>query len=337
MPILDLSCEGLQMINRNVNIDLIKCIACIAIVGLHAVGMNNYSIYYLCGCGVPLFFMVNGYLMLSKDSIDYPYIFRKFIQIAKVVFFWNLLITVPVVVFRKKLVNPISLSFKSLLQQGYLWHFWFFGALLLLYLVLPPLHRLCKKDLRIHIFLLLLCFGVCLAMSLLSMKKGYPLYAYVPQTLRLWIWLFFFLLGGIMPVIFHKIQKLPMALHAILFLSSALINNSSLKHISLFITQSRIAEYYYDYISSIVFYFMLFTLLLRVPIKEAWQKKISFASSLTMGIFILHPIILTGVHAIHPISGQAAPIAFWIILTLVSAMLTHFMSKIPLVKELVKL
>ena len=71
------------MSERNANLDLIKCIACIAVVGLHAVGMNNYTIYYFCDFGVPLFFMVNGYLLLSHDEAGYSYAFRKIFLIIK--------------------------------------------------------------------------------------------------------------------------------------------------------------------------------------------------------------------------------------------------------------
>lgn len=35
------------MKTRNINLDLIKCIACIAVVGLHSVGMINYT-FIIC-------------------------------------------------------------------------------------------------------------------------------------------------------------------------------------------------------------------------------------------------------------------------------------------------
>lgn len=45
----------IQMKTRNCNLDLIKCLACLGVVGLHSVGMVNYTIYYLCGISVPSF------------------------------------------------------------------------------------------------------------------------------------------------------------------------------------------------------------------------------------------------------------------------------------------
>ncbi len=325
------------MINRNVNLDLIKCIACFAVVGLHAVGMNNYTIYYLCGCGVPLFFMVNGYLMFSKDNINYSYAFHKILQIVKIVFFWNLLITLPVLLLRHKPVNPFALSFHSLLQKGYLWHFWFFGALLLLYLILPPLHRLFGQKRILHIITVIICFLICLSMSITSMVKGYPLHAYIPQSLRLWTWLFYFAAGGLVAVFQSHIHKFPLVLHVVLTVCAALWNNQALKHIGLYLTKSRIADYYYDYLSSVIYYLMLFTLFIRIPLKQTLHRPVIFAGGLTMGIFILHPIFLTGINAFYTPGDKASAIALWIGLTFVSALISFIMSKLPLIKELIKL
>lgn len=323
--------------SRNVNLDLIKCIACIAVVGLHAVGMHDYSIYYLCGCGVPLFFMVNGYLMFSKETITYSYILHKILQIVKIVFAFNLLITLPVLAFRHKFVNPFTLSLNSLFQKGYLWHFWFFGALLLIYLILPPLHRLLRFRIRLHIATTIICLFICLFMSILSLKKGYPLHAYIPQSLRIWTWLFYFTAGGLLSKLLPKLAAFPLLLHAILLIIFSFINNKSLKYIGLFVTQSRIADYYYDYFTSIVYYCFLFTLLMRIPICNIGKKGIIFASSLTTGIFILHPILLTGIQSYYTPAGHLTVLVFWFALTLLSAFISFVMSKLPFFKELIRL
>ena len=59
---------------RNTNIDLIRAIACFAIVGLHSFTKDEAIsswIYYLCGFAVPFFFMASGYFLLNrKDTMD---------------------------------------------------------------------------------------------------------------------------------------------------------------------------------------------------------------------------------------------------------------------------
>lgn len=218
------------MKTRNCNLDLIKCLACLGVVGLHSVGMVNYTIYYLCGISVSLFFMVNGYLMFSRSSLPYSYALRKIRNLLIPVIGWNILILIPVVVVRHKFVNPITLLLKSLFQQGYLWHFWFLGSLILIYLVMPLLYWL-LHDHTLALSLLCMLLALCsICLCLLSMHRGYSIQQYVPQTLRLWTWLFFFLFGGLCAVKAEKNSlflsiHMPLWLHWILVLLLAILNN----------------------------------------------------------------------------------------------------------------
>lgn len=325
------------MNERNSNLDLIKCVACISVVGLHAVGMSNYTIYYLCDCGVPLFFMVNGYLLISRDKIDYPYVFHKIFNIIKVVFLWNLLITIPVFIFRHKLVNPLRLSVESLLQKGYLWHFWFFGALIIIYLLLPPLHAFLTKKALHHRAACLILMGICLIMNTLSMIKGFPLHMLIPQPLRLWTWLFYFLLGGLFSYIPPRIYRLSVFSHGILLLLFTIINNTAEKRIGLYLIGSRLAEYFYDDLTSIIWYVLLFTFLLRIPLHDFLIVPVTKLSSLTMGIFVIHPILLALLNSLYVPAGTGSILAFWTLVTLISLIITFFISKIPVANHLVKL
>ncbi|MBD5501659.1 MAG: acyltransferase family protein [Lachnospiraceae bacterium] len=322
---------------RNANLDLIKSVACIGVVGLHAVSMNNYTIYYLCDCGVPLFFMVNGYLLLSREQVSYRYAFRKIASILKIVLSWNFLIAIPVLIFRQKMINPFRLAFDSLLQKGYLWHFWFFGALIIIYLLLPILHRLFFNKSYIQRNMCLMFMGVCLCIDILSMIKGYPLGMFVPQPLRLWTWLFYFLSGGLFATQKQRIQQLSIRVHGIFLLCFTIISNISEKKMGLYLIHSRLAEYFYDNLFSIVWYCLLFTFLLRLPLKESYGIWISRFSSLTMGIFIIHPILLFALNALFTPAGTVAAVCFWIGLTLVSMLIGYVMSKIPIARELIKL
>lgn len=325
------------MRKRNVNLDLIKSIACICVVGLHTVSMNNYTLYYLCDCGVPLFFMVNGYLLLSREQADYRYVFHKIAHILKIVLCWNFLIAIPVLIFRQKMINPFRLAFNSLLQKGYLWHFWFFGSLIIIYLFLPVFHRMFFEKKRLHRAACLVFMGICFCMSVLSIIKGYPLSMFIPQPLRLWTWVFYFLAGGLFAVESQKIQQFPISIHGILLLFFTLFSNIAEKKVGLYLVHSRLAEYFYDNLFSIVWYCLLFTFLLRIPIKASYGVWISRFSRLTMGIFIIHPILLFALNTrITPV-GTISVLSFWLGLTLLSLLIGYVMDKIPVVRELIRL
>ena len=53
-----------QTDRRDCSIDLIRVIACVAVVGLHTfpkdLSLVTASLYYLCGFAVPFFFMSSG-------------------------------------------------------------------------------------------------------------------------------------------------------------------------------------------------------------------------------------------------------------------------------------
>ena len=330
------------MKTRNCNLDLIKCLACLGVVGLHSVGMVNYTIYYLCGISVPLFFMVNGYLMFSRSSLPYSYALRKIRNLLIPVAGWNILIMIPVMVVRHKFVNPITLCLKSLFQQGYLWHFWFFGSLMLIYLVMPMLYRLLRDHplaLSMVCMLLALC-SICI--SLLSMQRGYSIQQYVPQTLRLWTWLFFFLFGGLCAVKAEKNSLLlaihmPLWLHGILVLLLAILNNFCIKKTGLYLIHNRLADLFYDNPSSVLWYTVTFLFLLRLPIHAEKAKALIVSlCSLTMGIFILHPILLAGISAVYVPDGTFSAVVLWLSLTVISGAVTFVIGKIPFVNLLIR-
>lgn len=342
------------MSRRNLNLDLIKCIACIGVVGLHSVGMINYTIYYLCGVSVPFFFMVNGYLMFSKESIPYTYAFKKALSLLRIVVLWNLMILIPVLLFRHKLVNPITLCLKSLLQQGYLWHFWFFGALMLLYLALPVLHHLFyERTRRLAVCCIVLAL-ICAALSILSMHFGYSIESYVPQTLRLWTWLFYFLFGGLSamlkadvqaraksaPVIEqqHKCTHIPLPVHGITCVLLALLNNISIKKTGLYLIHNRLADLFYDQPSSILWYTIAFLFLLRITIPSGKGAScIRWFSSLTLGIFILHPLLLTAIQTFYTPAGTIHAIILWAALVISSGCISFILLRIPFTKKLIQL
>ena len=80
---------------RNVNLDGLKLLACFAVIGLHVFTYNYNNtiityIHYMCGYAVPIFFLVNGYLILNKKEVTYTYTAKKILKILFLVVLWNL-------------------------------------------------------------------------------------------------------------------------------------------------------------------------------------------------------------------------------------------------------
>lgn len=326
------------MSNRNVNLDLVKVLASIGVVGLHAIGMVNYSIYYFCDFAVPLFMMVNGYLMFNKSGITPAYAFTKILSLLKIVVCWNLLIILPVMVLRHKFVNPIRLCVNCLFQKGYLWHFWYFGALIIIYLALPLIHHLIKNRPILHLILVVILVLISVTISIMSMVRGYSIQKYVPQTLRIWTWLMFFLFGGLCTTsYFDKLLNIPLWLHSVLTAVFAFVNNIVEKKVGLYLIHERIADLFYDDITSIIWYCLLFTLLLRVPLSALVKKAATRIEPLTLGIFIIHPILLAGASSVYTPSGTLSAVIFFVLITLLSGIVSFIMRRVVIIRELIRL
>ena len=63
---------------RNLNLDFIKILAMIFVIGMHSgtsfyignIDVNRYYRLTICGTAIPLFFTVSGYLLLGRKNIN---------------------------------------------------------------------------------------------------------------------------------------------------------------------------------------------------------------------------------------------------------------------------
>ena len=94
---------------------------------------------------------------------------------------------------------------------------------------------------------------------------------------------------------------------------------------------------FYSPLLSIIWYCLLFTFLLRLPVKDSLRTYISSFSSLTMGIFIIHPILLFALNSLFTPSGTVAVLFFWLGLTIVSFLISYTLSRIPVARKLITL
>ena len=119
---------------RNTGLDLLKIIACFACVVLHVTGMVpvasagyglQNALYYIAGLAVPVFFMVNGALLLNKADLGYRYVSKKIANILVIVFAWNVLFFLEKLLLERTTTDPAAASLRSFVQGDYFWQFWF--------------------------------------------------------------------------------------------------------------------------------------------------------------------------------------------------------------------
>ncbi|HEW9214735.1 TPA: acyltransferase [Streptococcus pneumoniae] len=310
---------------KDINLDLLKVIACVGVVLLHTemggfkeTGSWNFStyLYYLGTYSIPLFFIVNGYLLLGKKEITYSYILQKVKYILITVLSWTFIVWL----FKRDFsVNPIKKLIGSLVQKGYFFQFWFFGALILIYICLPVLKQFLNSK-RSYLYFLSVLLVIGLIFELTNIVLQMPIQTYVIQTFRLWTWLFYYILGGFISqfdknTIKNGFKRWMKVIAVLLLLVSPFI----LFFIAKTTYHNFFAEYFYD---------ILLVKVVSVGI---------FLSNQTMGIFIIHTYIMKVWEKLFGFNFIGSYLLFAIFTLSVSFIIVGMLMKIPYFNRIVKL
>lgn len=326
---------------RNYGLDLLKIIACFSVVILHVAGRRDgvfdRIIYYLGGSAVPIFFMVNGYLLLNKDTITYSYIFKKIYNILFIVVSWNLLLTLIKFIVKGDINNFFIDSLKNLLQIGYFYQFWFFGALIIIYIFLPILHKKFMNN-KFSLVLVLCAISISLLVDVLSIVRGSMKLSIVQeniiQTFRIWTWFSYFMLGGILgkrDILAIINSRISLKNNLIFFICSTILVVVYQLIIGPIVYGVWNAEYFYDNLITYLWVISLFILINRLD----WNtgRVFELLSSNTIGIYIIHTTIINIIVRIYDFNT----ISLLVIVLFLSILVSYILNNIPVVKRMIKL
>lgn len=328
---------------RNINLDLIKVIGCIGVVLLHTTmpgfketGRWNYSsyLYYLGTYSIPLFFMVNGYLLLGKSKITYPYILHKIKWVLITVSSWTVILW-----FLKRdfTINPIKKILASLIQKGYFFQFWFFGSLILIYLCLPILKKYLHSK-RSYLYFLSVLTIIGLIFELINFLLQMPVQIYVIQTFRLWTWFFYYILGGFVAQFnIDNLKSIFKGWMKIVSLLLLLISPIILFFIAKTTYHNLFAEYFYDNLLVKVISLGLFLTLLTLTIDASKHRMIYLLSVQTMGVFIIHTYVMQIWQKLIGFNIVGAHFFFPVFTLVISFLISMILMKIPYINRIVKL
>ena len=328
---------------RNINLDLIKVLACIGVVLLHTtmIGFKETGswnllayLYYLGTYSIPLFFMVNGYLLLGKRNITYSYILQKVRWILITVLSWTFIVWL----FKRDFaVNPVKKVLGSMVQKGYFFQFWFFGALILIYLSLPILKKILNSKRR-YLYILSSLVAIGLIFELVNIILQMPLQSYVIQTFRLWTWFFYYILGGLVAQFDKDIIKKGfnrwMKIVTVLLL---LISPVILFFLAKTIYHNLFAEYFYDILFVKIVSLGFFLTVLTLPLNENKSKWIVYLSNQTMGVFIVHTYVMKVLEKLLGFSYTGSYLLLPIFTLCLSLIVVSLLMKIPYFNRIVKL
>ena len=333
---------------RNISLDILKCSACLAVVVLHVAGNNsnpiNKFLYYFSSFAVPIFFVVNGCLMLNKQNITYKYIMKKVLGIVKVVFIWNIMITIALYVLGKGINNPIKSSLNNLIQEGYFWQFWFFGSLIIIYLFLPILHNVFKNN-KTGVYITAIFIGISCIIDVISFiraKNGYEIVQInIIQTFRIWTWFAYFLLGGLLgdeELGKNLKSKISFKINLNIVIGLSIIVVIYEYVISTFIYKIKFAEYFYDNIIMFIWIIAIFYLVDKIRyIKPKYLKFINLIGDNLIGVYIIHPTLIRVFYKLYKFDNSAENIILIVIVFILSLAISMLLSKIKFFRNMIRL
>lgn len=141
-------------------LDLVRAISLICIIWCHTnnVTFDSYLLekvkWFLGKCGVPLFFIISGYLAFPQNKPLKQYFLSKINRVVIPFILWVMIYAVTEYISG----NPIFLN-HDILNEGSA-HLWFIYIIVGLYLIVPVLDEFLRKvSKKVLVFYLLLCLA----------------------------------------------------------------------------------------------------------------------------------------------------------------------------------
>jgi len=313
---------------RNIGVDIARIAACIAVVGLHTlqreVSYVNATLYYLCGFAVPVFFMCSGYMLIGRNT-GYGYSIRKCLLLFFMLIRWGIIVYGCKYIYQFIIQGgDVDFSIKRFIvdilkggfQSGYLWQFWYLAALMFVYLMLPIVNVFIKKresvSIKRLVALWVLFVLISLAIQFTSYVCSRPIQKQFNQTLRVWTWMQYFLLGGIAKHVGMTLKGRKLACYAVI--TSVLIAIAQ-NFLGRNVLHDLHAEYFYDSALMIVWVYILFFCALNIRINPEKRPLVYKLSAYTLGVYIIHPLFMRIVSYFDFSFSIIGGIVYWFFMT----------------------
>lgn len=266
---------------RNQSIDLVKIFAMFGVMALHSTindtnTVAGFVLSRIFGISVPLFFMVSGYL-LSQREISWEYSLYKIKGILRFCFTMCFFYWLFRGIVKGSWPTMIIWDFLGcFFQKGHMWMFWYFGAMIFIYLILPK-----SKKIIIKPSVVLVLFFIVSIVFYLNVSIGFE-EQFINQTLRIWNWLFYFSLGAFLRDKIGNFSLSPFIMFILLLLFSIIFCGFT------FVLYNKIPgiEYYFGSVCCVIYAIAMFVFLAGRHIEN--NRVISSLSSLFLPVYALH-------------------------------------------------
>lgn len=312
--------------NRDLSIDVIRIVSCSLIFLCHAFTESgtSYGVIFgqLFSVGVPIFFMISGFLYSNKDipsNVSQWYLKRIRFILKPLYYFLILLLIVHISIdfkvdYKVWLFNFIPICGLTQLYINGCGHLWFITHIIICYLVTPFLQKnkmLIKKNLLsfllVYVFLLFaLSYTVPLIVVTLFASFGFYSIGYylLPDLVKQKIHYMLLILASLLPLIVRVICRR--------FFDETPFYN-------LFITNLCSA-----FLATIIFIFIYkFCKDFNLFSTEKKKNILINLSNITYEFYLVHYVFLNGILTVNYFNKYWINVLFALILSIVCAMFLH--------------
>ncbi len=339
--------------NRNYSMDILRILAILIVILFHvsypfwdnAFSSNQWikALFpdAISRWGVPVFVMISGAFMLQKE-VSLKVLWTKYIKrLAILLVCWNVIYHIPDFKSMSFSVKEIIAIFFS---SGDGYHLWFLYMLISIYVIIPILKRIVDGGLTKYVLLLWFCTSILFFWFVKSNTFTY-LQTYLLNFPFSIDYVGFFLLGYFLykQIILTKKQRMIIYILGLCSLILMVLGTYCISMLA-----GRNMYYFLENLSicnvlvaiALFVFFRYFDFDGSIFCKG--KKIIASLSNLTLGVYLIHVLVLNILYYYFPVdyyvkwdAAIAIPI-IWLSTTIISFAISFILSKIPVINILVK-
>lgn len=272
------------------SIDVVKTLAMLMVIGTHSIYASDpwqlsleWVEYNILAPSIPLFFLCMGYLLLGRDQskCTSKHVLRKIWGCIRIIML--VCIALGAVIYVKHgAVYPTNIIRMAATDGGGIYFLWFLWSYAIIYTIYPSLNIIYNKNERL--FNILTACGAVLLLIVFILNITIQFEYHILQKFRIWNWLFYFMLGGVI----HRYKpKVPYPAISLGITATAALVSMYLIYP---VMGLRHYEYFYSSPLTIAYSCCLFVVCLNSRI--AHRLDLSKVSVLFMPVYLIHPIVI---------------------------------------------
>lgn len=298
------------MCKRDQRLELIKLIATGVVVMLHVIrnsGSGNIQLclYFLGTFGIPLFLMVNGYLLYDRD-LTFRYLRKKTSGYLLFIVLWTVVLSAAALMVKRR-VQLFKIFSGALLGKGRLFHLWFLTTLLLILSTCCIANWLLKRKSRKiqNLINRNLILGLVILMScsflvdFLLLMPQTCVREIIPAPFRLITNGGYFLIGMYQRRLECKSDRSIKCLS----IASVIVCYAGICVVSLY-SSMRWASSFYPSLMCIIGSTAIMRFCLSLTPKQTlFWKVVRYVAPMSIGIWVLHPLVLSVIRKLLELAG----------------------------------